>query len=185
MSHEEPSDPTPPALPEPAPATLEGAAGVTGESSPGLAPVNRLNSGTRKSIPRTAAERREEVRRALRASLAALPPPETVSAPRESLKEDFSTQSEPAVSAFDRPPLPGVNDLPADVRAALPNIDFTVHVYAQNPSARVVRVNGRMVREGEPITGALRLVEITRGGVVLETRGNRFLMGAQEEWWAR
>ncbi len=80
--------------------------------------------------------------------------------------------------------MPGIYSLPAAVRATLPDIAFSVHVYAEQPAARRVRVNGTMLGEGDAISGDLRISAITRHGVVLETHGQRFRMGLDESWQA-
>ncbi len=124
----------------------------------------------------------------MRRSLAALSPPPAIDAvSREAPGEDATTRPESVVPVVveQRSPVPGVRALAAEVKSMLPNIDFTVHVYAREPAARVVQINGEMLREGDAITPKLRLVEITRGGVVMEAGGNLFQMGAQEEWLAR
>ena len=151
--------------------------------SPSAAPLNRAAGD---NLPRTPAERREAPRRAIHASLAALPPPTTNRAVNEMPVKDSTTRPEPVISGLDGPPLvPRIRDLPKAVRASLPNIDFTVHVYAQDPAARVVRLNGTMLREGHAINGELRLVKITPTGVILDASGNRFHMGVRDQWRAQ
>ncbi len=159
---------------------------VSGESPAGSSPVGQGTWAARDNVPRTRAERREEIRQAMRQSLAALPPPTTDKAAGEARREDAMTRRDWAASdRVGQPSVPGVRDLPGDVKAMLPDIDFTVHVYNRDPAARVVRVNGKMLGEGDAITGKLRLVEITRGGVIMEAGGHLFQMGVHEEWGAR
>lgn len=166
--------------------TWQRTTGVSGESPAGSSPVGQGTWAARDNVPRTPAQRREEIRQAMRESLAALPYPTTDKAAGEARREDAMTRRDSAASdRVGQPSVPGVRDLPGDVRAMLPDIDFTVHVYSRDPAARIVRVNGKMLGEGDAITGKLRLLEITRGGVIMEAGGNLFQMGAREEWLAR
>ena len=157
------------------------------ESEPDTPATERGPRAMGDAAPRTPAERREQIRLAMRESLAELSPPPSSEANREAREADATERRDSAVPRSLARPLtvPGVYDLPADVRAALPNIDVTVHVYARDPAGRAVQINGKMLGEGDAITPELRLVQITRRGVVLEVGGNRFQMGVQEEWWAQ
>jgi hypothetical protein len=51
-----------------------------------------------------------------------------------------------------------------------------MHVYTEDPATRVVIIDGRRLREGDPIDGALRLREILREGSVLELDGQAYLL---------
>ncbi len=61
--------------------------------------------------------------------------------------------------------------VPDAVRAALPPLAVAVHVWNPQPSARFVIVGGHVYREGDRLTSQLRLVTITRSGVVVDFRG--------------
>ncbi|WP_432471293.1 general secretion pathway protein GspB [Amphritea sp. HPY] len=68
--------------------------------------------------------------------------------------------------------------LPAGVQRELPQLSFSVHIYARQPASRMVKVNGRMLREGDQISPQVRLDEITRSGVILIYKGYRFRMNS-------
>lgn len=78
-----------------------------------------------------------------------------------------------------------LRDLEPSVQRTLPSIAITLHRYASTPEARMIRVNGRVAREGEVIAGDLGVAEITRGGVVFVVGGQRFYMDAFQTWQAR
>jgi general secretion pathway protein B len=68
----------------------------------------------------------------------------------------------------------GRTELPDHIRAALPEMSISLHFYSNEPSARLVRMNGQHLREGDLVDDGLRLLEITRNGVVLSYSGYRF-----------
>lgn len=70
--------------------------------------------------------------------------------------------------------IPLLEDLPATVRAGLPDMSFSLHYYTVNPAERLVRINGRLLREGQMLGEGLVLEEITPGGAVFEHRGLLF-----------
>jgi general secretion pathway protein B len=74
-------------------------------------------------------------------------------------------------------PPPDVNDLPRSIRAELPAIEITLHFFTDAPNSRMVRINGRNLREGQQVNPNLTLQEITPEGVVLDFRGQLFSAG--------
>ncbi|MEH6576262.1 MAG: general secretion pathway protein GspB [Amphritea sp.] len=68
--------------------------------------------------------------------------------------------------------------LPLDVQRSLPDLQFSVHIFTTEPSARMVKVNGSIRHEGDLISGNVRLFKITKRGVVLIYNGHRFRMNA-------
>jgi hypothetical protein len=81
--------------------------------------------------------------------------------------------------------MPRVTSLPPTVQDKLPELSFSVHTYAANPKARMIRINGTMMREGQTLDNGIKIVEITREGVLLEFQGHRFHMQVTERWRAR
>lgn len=73
-----------------------------------------------------------------------------------------------------------VKELPADVRASLPEIKMTVHSYNDQAQSRFVVINNAIFREGQSISGDLKVVQITQKGVILNHQGHRFLLGINE-----
>ncbi len=99
------------------------------------------------------------------------------------------------MSPPDGPPLPGsgpvesnetvsgegvidFSQLPADIKRELRGVSISGHIYSNNPRARVVNINGRIIREGEDAPGGLKLEEITLTGVIFDYQGLRFQMRA-------
>ena len=66
-----------------------------------------------------------------------------------------------------------LDDLPPSVRQELPAIAISGHSYSADPSARLVLINGSTMREGQVVTGGLRLEQITADGVILSYQGYR------------
>ncbi len=73
-----------------------------------------------------------------------------------------------------------IKELPADVRASLPEIKMTVHSYNDQAQSRFVVINNAIFREGQSISGDLKVVQITQKGVILNHQGHRFLLGINE-----
>jgi general secretion pathway protein B len=68
--------------------------------------------------------------------------------------------------------------LPEDIRKDIPKIVITGHIYSNNPLARIVNINGHIVREGENAAENLRVEEITPTGVIFNFQGLRFALRA-------
>lgn len=71
---------------------------------------------------------------------------------------------------------PGVQDLrelPASIRAKLPSLTLSVHIYSKTAGSRMASINGQMLREGQQF-GPLRLQSITPRGVILNFEGQEF-----------
>ncbi|MDA8082215.1 MAG: general secretion pathway protein GspB [Nitrospiraceae bacterium] len=116
-------------------------------------------------------------------------------AAREAVKRELPPQRvvrrapEPAVAeapaGIDRPVSippadPGkiyrLGDLPPALQKGLPPVVLTAFMYSTNPASRVVRINDRMMREGQELAQGVRLLEITPEGVVLSSGGYRFFV---------
>jgi len=67
-------------------------------------------------------------------------------------------------------------ELPDAIRADVPEIRFSVLVYANNPGDRFVLINGRRLGEGDSSQPGLVIQEIRRDGVVFSYRLYRFLV---------
>ncbi|MGC2062875.1 MAG: general secretion pathway protein GspB [Thermodesulfovibrionales bacterium] len=70
-----------------------------------------------------------------------------------------------------------LDDLPPSVRQDLPAIAISGHSYSVDPSLRLVLINGSTMREGQVVTGGLRLEQITSDGVILSYQGYRLRKG--------
>ena len=69
-----------------------------------------------------------------------------------------------------------LQDLPADIRAAVPELKFAGHTYSEDPAQRMIIVNGQILREGGIISSGTRLRQITWDGVIVDFQGKQFLV---------
>jgi general secretion pathway protein B len=70
-----------------------------------------------------------------------------------------------------------LKELPSSVRQNLPDFSISVHIHAANPESRMVRINDHTLREGQELSGGIRLEEITHDGVILNYQKYRFHVG--------
>ncbi len=70
----------------------------------------------------------------------------------------------------------GFWELPDSVRDQVPEIKFSVLVYARDPSDRFVLINGERLSEGDTYMPGLIVEEIRRDGVIFSYRLYRFLI---------
>lgn len=66
------------------------------------------------------------------------------------------------------------DQLPPDIRAALPQFAIGGSVYSPNPTARSLIVNGQLYREKDRLTQELSLEEIKLKSAIFSMRGYRF-----------
>ncbi|MEJ2698154.1 MAG: general secretion pathway protein GspB [Desulfuromonadales bacterium] len=85
-----------------------------------------------------------------------------------------------ASSATAGSPLPNghrvyeLNELPEEIRQGVPVLTLSLHFYTPRAEARMVRINGRNLREGDAVSGGVRVDEITPEGVIFKLQGLRF-----------
>ena len=77
----------------------------------------------------------------------------------------------------DKTKLYSLNELPSSVRQKLPDFSLSVFLYADEPDARMVRVNGNRMKEGQYLTTGLKLEEIIPDGVIFSYMHYRFRIG--------
>jgi len=65
-------------------------------------------------------------------------------------------------------------ELSSDLRDQLPHLAMSMHFYTTDPSRRLARINGRLLREGDLVEQDLRIIEITPYGAILDFLGNSF-----------
>lgn len=75
--------------------------------------------------------------------------------------------------------IPHQRQLPYDLQDALPVLNISVHLYSTTPSSRLVRINNTIYREGDFIDSELKLEEITRDGLIMSIRDERFWQHAR------
>lgn len=73
-------------------------------------------------------------------------------------RETTATAQEPA--------LPELVNLPLAIQQEIPVLSISAHAYANLPKNRLVRVNDRLLHEGEELMRGLRLERITQNGLV-------------------
>lgn len=81
-----------------------------------------------------------------------------------------------------RDPYVGVRhfkQLSSEIKREIPALTFSVHIFSDTPSGRMVKINNKTLREGGMLNGDLRLEEITKDGVIMVYRGQRFWRGTQ------
>ena len=71
-------------------------------------------------------------------------------------------------------PLPTMDELPENIRQALPEMTFAGHAWSETPQQRLIIVSNEIKKEGETLGPGLHLIEITWTGVVLDYQGTRF-----------
>jgi general secretion pathway protein B len=95
-------------------------------------------------------------------------------------------ESEEERSAAEMPPsqprrstateIPLFASLLQSLRQSIPERTISFHVFTQKPATRLVGINGWIFREGREVAPDLLLDGITAAGVVLNYKGNRFLL---------
>jgi hypothetical protein len=108
------------------------------------------------------------------AALAAAQQKPAAAEPAGEKKPGKATGSEPF-----EPPAPAPIsywELPDAVRAEVPEIKFTVLVYARRPQDRFVLIDGQRLAEGDSLPSGPKIVEIRLDGVVFSYRLYRFLV---------
>jgi hypothetical protein len=104
-----------------------------------------------------------------------LPPPTLPPTAATTFPAPAATAASQPARAADLSNVPTLRDLQSR-GIALPPLLLNLHVYDPAPSLRYVMLNGLRLAEGEFTPDGIRVEAITEGGVVLEARGQRFLL---------
>lgn len=67
-----------------------------------------------------------------------------------------------------------LKSLPESVKEDLPDINISVFVYSDDPSSRVVKINGQTLREGQELTDGLKVEKIVPEGIIFNYEDYRF-----------
>lgn len=67
-----------------------------------------------------------------------------------------------------------VKELPSEIRTALPTVTVGGASYSENPSSRMLIINGQIYHEGDKLTPELTLQQIQLRSAVLSFRGYRY-----------
>jgi general secretion pathway protein B len=70
-----------------------------------------------------------------------------------------------------------LSELPSSVSQKLPAFSLSVFLYSDDPVARMVRVNGQMIKEGQYLSPGLKLEQIIPSGAIFSYQNFRFLVG--------
>jgi general secretion pathway protein B len=120
-------------------------------------------------------------------SLELNPSPKELEILRDKIKEELSPTSEHSpvesqppvnIESFSDAKVLEYGQLPESVRRELPDILIKAHIYSNEPSTRIVNINGIIIREGEEVRDGLKVEEITMSGIILDYQGVRFHMRA-------
>jgi general secretion pathway protein B len=100
--------------------------------------------------------------------------PEETTSPKVATEELMATVPEPFHPGEPAPI--SYWELPDSVRSSVPEIKFSVLVYAAKPADRFVLINGQRLGEGDTAQPGLVVKEIRRDGVVFNYRLYQFLV---------
>lgn len=131
-------------------------------------------------LPEPVARTGEEANRAGGTSSAAMRGAATASATPAGSEADTGAAAESEAMEPDAEPV-SIHALPERIRARIPPLRFSTHIYAEEAAWREVGINGRIHGEGDRIQG-MRLERITETGVILELDGWRFRVSVLENW---
>ena len=70
--------------------------------------------------------------------------------------------------------LPLYSELSSELRNRIAPVNMSMHFYNKDPNRSLVRINDRLLREGDWVSRELELVEITPAGVILGFKGKIF-----------
>lgn len=98
-------------------------------------------------------------------------------APAAKVATPTTVPAQSTLAPEDAPPL---DTLPQSVQHELPELQMQVHVYAPDPAKRFVMINMHRYVEGDTLADGPKVVRITADGVVLEYRGQTFLLPVRD-----
>ena len=67
-------------------------------------------------------------------------------------------------------------------RDLFPDIEFSTHIFAEDPELRTLIANGMRLREGEMLSENTQLITITENGAVFLHAGNMIKIPVLQEW---
>jgi general secretion pathway protein B len=144
-----------PAAPR-APAAAPAAAAVAGPAA--APPVTKADRPHAAALPAEPARRK---------GTPAAPPTETAARPVA------KSEPAPAPSAAEGR-APAQSELPPDIRRQLPNLAIGGSMYSENPTSRMLIVNGQLVHEGDTLAPGLSLEQIKLKSAILRFKGHRY-----------
>lgn len=85
-------------------------------------------------------------------------------------------QVDRAIPIVENANVPSFHELPYPLQQKIPDISISVHIYNVAKSARKVRVNGKLLHQGDTVVDDLLIQEITTYGVIFNYEGELFKM---------
>ena len=102
-------------------------------------------------------------------------------------KEEVKPKQTPIANAerIERKPAPSarpvrLSELPEEIRKVLPAFKVSAHFFSPEPKSRFVRVNDKILHEGENLSEGLKVEEINSSGTMFNYQGHRFLLGIDQ-----
>ncbi len=86
------------------------------------------------------------------------------------------------VTSFNSDEIISFHELPPSIKAQLPTITISAHVYSSNPLQRSIVINNNFMEEGEYLIDGLILYEITPDGAIFDYQGTLFNYGVVSGW---
>ena len=89
-------------------------------------------------------------------------------APAKDRRAESSQSAAETAEPVDQDFLPTYDELSADLRNRLPELDISLHFYSANPARRMVRINGSLLHEGAEVADGLTIYEITPSSTIFD-----------------
>ena len=70
-----------------------------------------------------------------------------------------------------------LSELPLSLQQKLPSFGISVFLYSDDPASRMVKINNKMLREGDYLSEGLKLEEINQNSLILSYQSFRFRVG--------
>jgi general secretion pathway protein B len=138
---------------------------LTGQNKSSQA-VEKKEGLQEKGVPKTPAEvPKKEVQNV---------PLKVVGAPQTTVQPMAEPQSRLKKEAPPNGKILELSDLPSSLKSTLPEFKVSAHVYNPDRQNRMVRVNDKILQEGEELSPGLKVEEIVPGGIVFSYHGYRF-----------
>ena len=141
---------------------------LTGQNKSSQA-VEKKEGLQEKGAPRTPAE--VPKKEAQKVPLKVAGGPQTTVQPPAEPQSRLKKEAPPNGKIFE------LSDLPSSLKSTLPEFKVSAHVYNPDRQNRMVRVNDKILQEGEELSPGLKVEEIIPGGIIFSYHGYRFRFG--------
>jgi general secretion pathway protein B len=75
-----------------------------------------------------------------------------------------------------------ISQLPSMLQQAIPQMQFSGHVYSNSPQQRSVIINGHFMSEGDELIPGMKLLQITPDSVIFDYQGQKFSVAVLHDW---